>query len=510
MIKEIRVRFAPSPTGPLHIGGVRTALYNYLFAKNRGGKFILRIEDTDQGRLVEGAENYIIDALKWLNIFPDESPLLEGKYGPYRQSERKLLYKEYADRLVEEGNAYLAFDTPQEIEETKKVMQAEGNAKPQYDVSMRGRMRNSITMTKDEVDESIGKGIPYVVRIKIPERLTITFEDAVRGNVSVKSEILDDKVLMKSDGMPTYHLANVVDDYLMKISHVIRGEEWLPSAPLHVLMYKLLGWESEMPTFAHLPLILKPDGKGKLSKRDSQKSGIPVFPIEWKDSSSDEVFIGFKESGYLPSALVNFLSFLGWNPGTEQEIFSMDQLTEIFNLDRIVKGGARFDIEKAKWYNEQYLRNISNSGLAKMVLEEVDGEITKDINYLENVVALMKERVSFPLEIYEEGIFMFKPPETYDEKVVRKKWTMEVVVELTAYAEMLQKVSEISAFDAKITLERILEKGNLHLGHVMQPLRVAITGRAGGPDLMEIIHLLGPMECVKRLENAIERLPTKD
>ncbi|MBX2965214.1 MAG: glutamate--tRNA ligase [Cyclobacteriaceae bacterium] len=495
-MKEIRVRFAPSPTGALHIGGVRTALYNYLLARQHNGTMILRIEDTDQGRFVPGAEEYILQSLAWAGITIDEGVGVGGPHAPYRQSERKHLYQQYAQKLVADGNAYYAFDTEVEIAAMRK---ASPNA--QYDTATRLQMKNSLTLSATEVEQKLAAGEKYVIRLQVPANQEVTLNDLIRGEVTFNSSQLDDKVLMKSDGMPTYHLANVVDDYLMKISHVIRGEEWLPSAPLHVLLYRFLGWENDMPQFAHLPLLLKPDGNGKLSKRAADQMGFPIFPLTWKDPATGEVAKGFKETGYLPEALINFLAFLGWNPGTEQEIFSMDELIKAFSMERINKAGAKFDIQKAQWYNQQYIKAASNEALADRLLNESGFMAT-----LENavkIVSIMKERVTFPQEIWEQGKFFFTAPTTFDQTVVSKKWNDEVEKTLAAFKEALTKEGTLNAISAKQILESVTASLNIGTGKIMQPLRVALTGNASGPDLMITMEILGKDEVIRRLGYAL-------
>ena len=507
MSENIRVRFAPSPTGALHIGGVRTALYNYLFAKKNGGKLILRIEDTDQTRFVPGAEQYILQALDWCGIMPDEGTVQGGEYGPYRQSERKEIYGEYAQKLVSEGKAYYAFDTPEELDAMRERLKEARVANPQYNSITRMQMKNSLTLSAEEVEKKKAEGEPYVIRIKVPRDQDIRFQDLVRGWVHVNSSTLDDKVLMKSDGMPTYHLANIVDDHLMKISHVIRGEEWLPSAPLHVLLYQYLGWENSMPAFAHLPLLLKPDGNGKLSKRDADKHGFPIFPLDWTDPQSGELSKGFKEEGYLSEAFINFLSLLGWNPGTEQELFSFDALVQSFSLERINKAGAKFDIEKAKWFNQQYIRNKPDEELAAYLensLEEEGKEIDKTV--VGRVAAMMRERITFPDDIFRDAWFIFERPGVYDEKTVRKKWTDQAVQVLADYKVVLDGHQSLTADEARALLVAVLAKDNVPLGRVMPAVRVALTGMGGGPDLMEIISILGPKEVSDRISIAIDAL----
>ncbi|KYG84681.1 glutamate--tRNA ligase [Roseivirga seohaensis] len=503
---SVRVRFAPSPTGALHIGGVRTALYNYLFAKKNEGKFIIRIEDTDQNRYVEGAEDYILKSLEWCGIIPDEGPQTGGDFGPYRQSDRKSLYKEYADRLIAEGKAYYAFDTPEELDEMRERLKEARMANPQYNAISRNQMKNSLTMSAEEVEQRLASDEPYVIRFNMPKNDDVRFKDVVRDWVVVNTTTLDDKVLMKSDGMPTYHLANIVDDHLMEITHVIRGEEWLPSAPLHVLLYEAFGWEA--PQFAHLPLLLKPDGNGKLSKRAADQLGFPIFPMNWSDPVTGELSKGFKESGYLPEACMNFLALLGWNPGTEQEMFTMDQLISEFSLERINKSGAKFDIEKAKWFNQQYLKNKSNDELAQMLKAESD--IDADLKLLSTIAGSMKERITFVSDILENGEFFFSAPSTYDEKTVNKKWTAEAVKKLAEFAKEIAKLEKVSPEEAKEKFVAVLATDDTPLGKVMPALRLALTGAGGGPDLMEIISILGTAETVSRINTAIESLKTSN
>ncbi|WP_421763315.1 glutamate--tRNA ligase [Ekhidna sp.] len=507
-MENVRVRFAPSPTGGLHIGGVRTALFNYLFAKKFNGKFILRIEDTDQARFVEGAESYIKNTLEWCGISPDEGPDQGGDFGPYRQSERKGLYRQYAEKLIAEGNAYYAFDTPEELDAMRDRLKEGRVVNPQYDTITRTTMKNSLTLTAEEVKRRIDNGDPYVIRIKIPKKEEVRLNDMVRGWVMVHTEVLDDKVLMKSDGMPTYHLANIVDDHLMKITHVIRGEEWLPSAPLHVLLYRFLGWEDEMPQFAHLPLILKPDGNGKLSKRAADKAGFPIFPLDWKDPESEEISQGFKETGFLPEALVNFLSFLGWNPGTEQEIFSLAELVNEFSEKRINKAGTKFDFEKAKWFNQQYIKLTDSKAFVKEVVtgfEEQHGISCSQEKALQ-VIDLLKERVTFPYEFVENGMVIFKAPETYDEKVFRKKWSEEAAKALTLFSNKLKSEKNVSAESVKSLFWETLESNGYKPGQFMQTLRLALTGEGSGPDLMTIIEIIGAENASERINSSITAL----
>lgn len=508
MNREVRVRFAPSPTGALHIGGVRTALYNYLFAKKMGGKFLLRIEDTDQTRFVPGAEQYIQDSLAWLGISPEESPWNPGDCGPYRQSERKPMYMQYALDLIQRGHAYYAFDTTEELDAMRERLTAARVVSPQYNSITRTQMRNSLTLPVDEVNTLLESGANYVIRIKIPRKEEVRLHDLIRGWVMVHSATLDDKVLMKSDGMPTYHLANIVDDHLMGITHVIRGEEWLPSAPLHVLLYRYFGWEDTMPEFAHLPLLLKPDGNGKLSKRDGDKLGFPVFPINWKDQVTGETASGFREQGYLPDAFLNFLSFLGWNPGDHREIFSLDELVEAFSIDRIGKSGTKFDIAKAKWYNEQYLRAKSNSELASFVIADAaaEGQIITH-QKAEAIVALTKERATFAAELWKESRFMVLAPSTFDAETASKKWNTDAVQVLAKYAAAIRMHSGIyDASVAKSILEKTAEAEGIKLGKIMQAVRLAITGVGIGPDLMEVFAILGTQEVAARIDFALATL----
>ncbi|MEO9482331.1 MAG: glutamate--tRNA ligase [Ekhidna sp.] len=510
-MENVRVRFAPSPTGGLHIGGVRTALFNYLFAKKNNGKFILRIEDTDQARFVEGAEEYIKKTLNWCGISPDEGPDQGGDFGPYRQSERKEIYRQYADKLLAEGNAYYAFDTPEELEAMRERLKESRVVNPQYDTITRTTMQNSLTLSEEEVKRRIANGDPYVIRIKIPKKEEVRLKDMVRGWVMVHTEVLDDKVLMKSDGMPTYHLANIVDDHLMKITHVIRGEEWLPSAPLHVLLYQFLGWEEEMPQFAHLPLILKPDGNGKLSKRAADKAGFPIFPMNWKDSESNEISQGFKEIGFLPEALINFLAFLGWNPGTEQEIFTLSELVNEFSDTRINKAGTKFDFEKAKWFNQQYIRSTNSALFSEKVIQNFKEKYDIDCSpeTAIQIIDLLKERVTFPAEFADGGLTIFSAPTSFDEKVINKKWSEETPKALSLFAEKLQLHENISAESVKSLFWDTLEAAGYKPGQFMQTLRVVLTGEGSGPDLMTIIEILGGKSAATRIKSSINALMNK-
>jgi glutamyl-tRNA synthetase len=507
MEREVRVRFAPSPTGPLHIGGVRTALYNYLFAKKMGGKMLLRIEDTDQNRFVPGAEQYIFEALEWCGIKLDESPQHPGPHAPYRQSERKPMYMDYALKLVQDGHAYYAFDTTEELDAMRERLKAAKVATPQYNSITRNTMRNSLTLPEDEVKELLASGTPYVIRLKVPRKEEIRLKDMIRGWVMVHSSSIDDKVLMKSDGMPTYHLANIVDDHLMEITHVIRGEEWLPSAPLHVLLYRYLGWEDTMPEFAHLPLLLKPDGNGKLSKRDGDKLGFPVFPLLWTDPFTGETSSGYRESGYLPEAFVNFLAFLGWNPGTHQELFTLAELTEAFSIERIGKSGTRFDINKARWFNEQYLRAKPDAELAQYLLKALEEHnISCTEEKALKIAGEMKERVTFPQDFWREAAYFFVAPEQYNEQVAAKKWNAAAVGVFEDFKGQLASLPQFTAEHIKALLLDILEQRGMKIGQVMQALRLALTGLEAGPDLMAIIEIIGPEETTKRIDTAIARL----
>ena len=501
-----RVRFAPSPTGPLHIGGVRTALYNYLFARQTGGTMILRIEDTDQNRFVPGAEAYILEALKWVGIEIDEGQGIGGPHAPYRQSERMGMYRAYAERLVAEGKAYYAFDTPEQLDAMRRQLEAQGTAFT-YNAVTRTRLNNSLTLPQEGVSAKIRNGEPYVIRLKVPAKEDIRLNDLIRGWVHVHSSQIDDKVLLKADGMPTYHLANVVDDHLMGITHVIRGEEWLPSAPLHVLLYRYLGWERTMPQFAHLPLLLKPDGNGKLSKRDADLGGFPVFPLQWTDPETGSVARGFREDGYLPEAMVNFLAFLGWNPGTEQELFSMDELIGAFSLERISKSGAKFDIQKAQWFNQQYLRRQTDEQLAAYLLPAFEARgVGVTPEKAAQIARLMRDRVTFPQEIVEGTGFLFEAPAKYDPAVIPAKWTSEVAAVLTAYRDELPLVSTLTAESAKALLHSVAERQGVKMGKVMQPLRVVLTGQSAGPDLMLSMEIMGKAEVVNRLNTALSAL----
>jgi glutamyl-tRNA synthetase len=506
-MSEVRVRFAPSPTGPLHIGGVRTALYNYLFAKNKGGKMILRIEDTDQARFVPGAEKYIIESLKWCGIEFDESVVAGGEFGPYKQSERKAMYLPYAEQLVKDGFAYYAFDTSEELTAMRERMKAAGVPSPQYNAVTRTTMQNSLALSEDEVIKRMDAGEAYVVRIKMPRNEEVKLNDIIRGWVVVNTNHMDDKVIFKSDGMPTYHLANVVDDYMMKISHVIRGEEWLPSAPLHVLLYKYLGWEDAMPEFAHLPLILKPDGNGKLSKRDGDRLGFPVFPTQWMNPETKEVSSGYRESGYIKEAFINMLSFLGWNPGTTQEIFSMEGLIEAFSLERVGKAGAKFDVDKTRWFNQQYLRAKSGEVLAQdlqLILKENGVEAEDD--FVATVCEQLKERATFVKDMWEEGRYYFQAPTSYDEKTIRKKWKEDTPKYVSELKSRLAELADFSSENIEVEFKKYLEENELGMGKLLPAFRVCLTGLGMGPSLFDIASLLGKEETIKRMETALEKI----
>ena len=502
----VRVRFAPSPTGPLHIGGVRTALYNYLFARQNNGQMLLRIEDTDSGRFVPGAESYIIEALQWLGIQIDEGVGVGGDNGPYRQSERRDIYKQYVKQLLDDGQAYIAFDTAEQLEakraEIKNFL---------YDASTRMKMCNSLSLEKEEVERRINNGENYVVRIKIEPGEDVEVDDLIRGKVIINSSIIDDKVLYKSaDELPTYHLANIVDDHLMRITHVIRGEEWLPSAPLHVLLYRALGWADTMPKFAHLPLLLKPQGNGKLSKRDGDKLGFPVFPLEWHDPKSGETSKGYREEGYLPEAVVNFLALLGWHPSSDQELFSMDELIREFSLDRVNKSGAKFDYEKGKWFNHQYLEKMDNRLLAPYIQEELNKRsITSTPETVEKVAGYAKQRATFTSELWDNAYFFFIAPQTYDEKTVQKRWKAETPALMNEVAQLLETIDDFSLENTEKVVTEWIETRQLKMGEVMNPLRLALVGESKGPHIFDITAILGKEETVRRIQTAITAIKTE-
>lgn len=501
--RKVRVRFAPSPTGPLHIGGVRTALYNYLFARQHGGDLVFRIEDTDTTRFVPQAEAYIIEAFNWLGIKFDEGVSFGGNHGPYRQSERRDIYKKYVKQLLDNGKAYIAFDTPEEL--AKKREEIENF---QYDNKTRTMMRNSLTMPQDEVEKLIADGQQYVVRIKIDAGEEVLVDDMIRGEVRVKSDILDDKVLYKSaDELPTYHLANIVDDHLMEITHVIRGEEWLPSAPLHVLLYKAFGWEDTMPRFAHLPLLLKPEGKGKLSKRDGDRLGFPVFPLEWHDPKTGEVSSGYRESGYFPEAVVNFLALLGWNPGTEQEIFSLDELVKAFDISRCSKAGAKFDFKKGIWFNHEYILMKSDDEIANLFAPIVaNNGVEETMDRVKQVVHMMKDRVNFVYELWPLCSFFFIPPTEYDAKTAKKRWKEYSAQQMTELAEVLEGIEDFSIEGQEPVVMKWVEDKGYKLGDVMNAFRLTLVGEGKGPGMFDISAFLGKEETLKRLRKAIEVL----
>ena len=504
MSTPVRVRFAPSPTGPLHIGGVRTALYNYLFARKMGGQMLLRIEDTDQNRFVPGAEEYILEALRWVGIEIDEGQGTGGPHAPYRQSERRAIYQKEAQRLVDEGKAYYAFDTADELDAMRKRLEEANAPAAQYNAITRMQMRNSLTMKADEVRTRMEAGEPYVIRLKTPRKEEVRLNDLIRGWVNVHSSAIDDKVLLKSDGLPTYHLANIVDDHLMGITHVIRGEEWLPSAPLHVLLYRYLGWESTMPQFAHLPLLLKPEGNGKLSKRDADLGGFPIFPLQWTDPVTGQVAKGFREEGYLPEATINFLALLGWNPGTEQELFTMDELIASFDLTQVHKAGARFDIQKAQWFNHQYIRQQSDAALAPAVQQQAEAAgFACPPEKAEKIAALLKGRVNFAREIFTEADTIFNAPTSYDEAIVTAKWNDDAVKAVTAFRDALIPFEgEFVAENIKHTLSDAMTQAGIKQGKIMQAMRLALTGSGAGPMLtMEII---GKEETLRTGESVIK------
>jgi glutamyl-tRNA synthetase len=509
--RKVRVRFAPSPTGPLHMGGVRTALYNYLFAKHHGGDFILRIEDTDQDRFVPGAEAYIIEALKWCGINPNEGVGFgDGAHAPYRQSERKPMYRQYADQLVRDGHAYYAFDTTEELTEMRKRIEAAGGTSS-YNAITRQNMKNSLTLSEDEVKRRVDAGESYVIRMKIPRNEEIRVKDLIRGWVVVHTGQMDDKVLFKSDGMPTYHLANVVDDYTMQITHVIRGEEWLPSAPLHVLLYRSLGWESVMPEFAHLPLLLRPDGNGKLSKRDGDRLGFPVFPISGSllDTKTNlpESFTGYRESGYFPDAFINMLALLGWHSSGNQELYSLEELVKEFSLDRVSKSGAKFDPEKTKWFNQQYLRMRSDAQLADIWMSDLKAKgIHTTPEFVLKAVHLVKEKAVFANDFWTLGSFLFEAPKSYDAEVIKKRWNEKSAAFVAAVKTAYESLGDFSAAGTEACFKQTAVSLGIKTGEVMQLFRVCLSGAAGGPALFEMCELLGKDEVVKRLESAVQKI----
>ena len=501
--RKVRVRFAPSPTGPLHIGGVRTALYNYLFARQHGGDLVFRIEDTDSHRFVPGAEDYIIESFKWLGIKFDEGVSFGGDYGPYRQSERRKIYKKYVQQLLDNGKAYLAFDTPEELEKKREEVK-----NFQYDAHTRLSMRNSLALPKEEVERLLADGAQYTVRFKVEPGEEIHVNDMIRGDVCVKSDILDDKVLYKSaDELPTYHLANIVDDHLMEITHVIRGEEWLPSAPLHVLLYKAFGWEDTMPRFAHLPLLLKPEGKGKLSKRDGDRLGFPVFPLEWHDPKTGEVSSGYRESGYFPEAVINFLALLGWNPGTDQEIFSLDELVKAFDITKCSKSGAKFDYQKGIWFNHEYILRKSDEEIAELFAPIVaNNGVEESFDRIKQVVHLMKDRVSFVKELWPLCAFFFIAPTAYDEKTAKKRWKDYSAQQMKELIDVLKDIDDFSVEGQEPVVEKWIADKGYKLGDVMNAWRLALVGIGKGPGMFDISAFLGKDETIRRMQKAIEVL----
>lgn len=519
MEKKVRVRFAPSPTGGLHLGGVRTVLFNYLFAKKHGGDFIVRIEDTDQTRFVEGAEEYIFNTLAWCGLTPDESPLHGGPYAPYRQSERKASYKQYADQLVQAGYAYYAFDTPAELEQMRAEYKTDENPSPQYNHLLRAKMRNSLTLSSDEVAELLAAGTSHVVRIKMPLDETVSFTDMIRGEVSFNTSQVDDKVLLKADGMPTYHLAVVVDDYLMKITHAFRGEEWLPSAPVHILLWKYLGWSAEMPQWAHLPLILKPDGNGKLSKRDGDRLGFPVFAMDWTDPKTGETTIGFKERGFLPEAFVNLLALLGWNDGTDNEVFTMDELIAAFSMERVHKGGAKFNYEKALWYNQEWIKRATSAQLADQVAETLaaagvagfdsaasDSYVAADRAILLRIIDLVKERCTLMADFVTQGSFFFVSPSEWDTASIQPKWNDQKNMFFIELAKAFESSIVWEAHDLENTFKEITAAHDLKPGELMLPLRIMLVGGKFGPGVFDIAEIIGKQETVNRIQKVLSIL----
>lgn len=506
--KRVRLRFAPSPTGPLHMGGVRTALYNYLYAKQQGGDFLLRIEDTDQTRYVPGAEEYILEALRWCGIMPDEGMGVGGKHAPYRQSERKELgiYRKYAMQLVEAGHAYLAFDTPEELDRMRQTLQAGGAAAPQYNAATRQEMKNSLTLPPEEVNRLVSMHTPYVIRLKVPRNREIRLRDTIRGWVVVNSSTLDDKVLLKADGMPTYHLAHIVDDILMEITHVVRGEEWLPSAPAHVLIYEFLGLEKELPEYAHLPLLLKPEGSGKLSKRDGDRLGFPVFPLEWKDPLTGEVSSGYREKGYFADGFINMLALLGWNPGNNQEVMEMKDMVALFSFEKVSKAGARFDPEKAAWFNQQYLRKRDAKELAEIFLQSTEAlalasseKLFGDVSYVEGFCRLMQEKAQFVNEFWSLGSYFFTEPEIFDEALIAKKWQAQTPAFFGALAQRWETQETWDAASLEASYKSLAAEMGLQASHFNQLLRLALSGMGGGPQLFDMVALIGRERVCRRI-----------
>ena len=509
MNNPIRVRFAPSPTGGLHLGGVRTVLFNYLFAKQQGGTFIVRIEDTDQGRWVAGAEEYILDTLEWCGLEPDESPRKVGPYGPYRQSERKPIYRKYAEALVADGFAYYAFDTPEELETMREKYKSDNNPSPQYNQAIRGFMKNSLTLSSDEVAQLLAAKTPHVIRIKMPENETVQLVDMIRGEIAFETNTVDDKVLLKADEMPTYHLAVVVDDYLMKISHAFRGEEWLPSAPVHVLLWKYLGWESAMPVWAHLPLILKPDGHGKLSKRDGDRLGFPVFAMNWTDPKTGETASGFKENGFLPQAFVNMLALLGWNPGSDQEIFSIEELLQVFNMNRVHKGGAKFDYEKAKWFNHEWIKRLPSAELLPYVaaILHAEGFTNGAALPLETIINLVKERCTLLTDFIPQTSFFFQTPASIDLASIEPKWNEAKNLFFVELIRNWQFSNYWNTDDLHHAFQELASANNIKPGELMLPLRIMLVGGKFGPGVFEVAALIGKDESIHRIQRALAQLP---
>lgn len=505
MEKKVRVRFAPSPTGGLHIGGVRTVLYNYLFAKQHKGDFVLRIEDTDQNRYVPGAEEYIQECLKWCGLEPDESPLHGGPYAPYRQSERKEMYRQYAEQLVQQGNAYYAFDTPAELEAMREKFKTAENPSPQYNQRVREKMRNSLTLDKDEVNRLLSAGTPHVIRIKMPENETLAFTDMIRGEVTFNSSLVDDKVLLKADGMPTYHLAVVVDDYAMKITHAFRGEEWLPSAPVHILLWKYLGWENDMPQWAHLPLILKPDGHGKLSKRDGDRLGFPVFAMNWKDPKTGEVNKGFRELGFLPEAFLNFLAVLGWNDGSEQELFSLKELIERFSMENVHKSGAKFNYDKAKWFNQEWIKKLPVEDLRSKVIEVFSekGLQIEANEKLDKVIELVKDRCTLLTDFWQQGSFFFTSPDTLDVAAVKPKWNDDKTMFFDILTEKFTVLEDWTAANIETLFKETAAEKGMKMGELQLPFRIMLVGGKFGPAVFDIAAIIGKAQTVERIQKGL-------
>lgn len=506
MNTQVRVRFAPSPTGGLHIGGVRTVLFNYLFAKKHNGTFVLRIEDTDQTRFVEGAEDYIFRCLAWCGLSPDESVLQPGEHAPYRQSERKAIYWQYAQQLITQGHAYYAFDTPEELEKMREQHKSEQNPTPQYNHSLRKHMRNSLTMSEQEVAAALANNTPYVIRLKVPENRLLSLQDMIRGAVSFDTNLVDDKVLLKADGMPTYHLAVVVDDYLMKISHAFRGEEWLPSAPIHLLLWEYLGWLDAMPQWAHLPLILKPDGHGKLSKRDGDRLGFPVFAMNWEDPKTKEVNKGFKEIGFLPEAFINMLALLGWNDGSGQELFSLDELIQHFDISRVHKGGAKFDYEKAKWFNHQYIQKLEPIDLLAAVSPFIPSAFQGETKLMERVLPLIKDRLTLLSDIWEQSHFFFTNPESIDTEAIRSKWDEAKKAFYVSLISAFEQQSDWNEAAIEATFNEVVTHHGIKKGDVMLPFRIMLVGGKFGPGVFAIADLITKENCIKRIQNALQQL----